>query len=559
MKGATTPTTAIFNDLNAPFSVFTTITGDIYVDNGAFNDQVDVWIANTLTTTIAMYVSGNCYGLFLDIYDNIYCSLGDFHQVVKKLSSADANTSTIVAGNGINGSSSVMLNTPQGIFVNTKFNLYVADSGNNRIQLFPSTQLSGTSVAGSGAPNTITLDFPTGITLDSQGYLFIVDSNNNRIVGSSANGFRCIVGCSSASGSGSDQLNYPKSLSFDSSGNLYVADTYNNRIQKFTLTINSCGKCFIILVYSRFIMLLGRSYNLPEFCTYAEWNPNGITFADNTTVGSYPSDIFISATNAIYVAETDLNQVQMWLPGSSIPTTTISANLNTPYAVFASIIGDIYIDNGAVNNRVDQWILNATANVVGMYSNATCYDLFVDIYDNLYCSINSMHVVMKRSFNDDPDTLTIAAGTDTNGSGIYMLNGPRGIFVDTKFNLYVADCGNNRIQVFQSNQLNGTTVVQNATIDNITLSCPTAIVLDASGYLFITDYDNHRIIATGPIGLRCIVGCSGYGGSAANELYYPRSLSFDSYGNIYVTDTENQRIQKFFLATNSCCKYRSRS
>jgi hypothetical protein len=84
-------------------------------------------------------------------------------------------------------------------------------------------------------------------------------------------------------------------------------------------------------------------------------------------------------------------------------------------------------------------------------------------------------------------------------------------------------------------------------------------VLDASGYLFITDYDNHRIIATGPIGLRCIVGCSGYGGSAANELYYPRSLSFDSYGNIYVTDTENQRIQKFFLATNSCCKYRNRS
>ncbi len=32
------------------------------------------------------------------------------------------------------------------------------------------------------------------------------------------------------------------------------------------------------------------------------------------------------------------------------------------------------------------------------------------------------------------------------------------------------------------------------------------------------------------------------------------SLSFDSYGNIYVTDTGNQRIQKFVLASNSCCK-----
>ncbi len=79
-------------------------------------------------------------------------------------------------------------------------------------------------------------------------------------------------------------------------------------------------------------------------------------------------------------------------------------------------------------------------------------------------------------------------------------------------------------------------------------------MLDADRYLFITDYNNHRIISTGPNGFRCSVGCFGYG-SAANELYEPRSLSFDSSGNIFVTDTGNQRIQKFVLSTNSCCKY----
>lgn len=188
-----------------------------------------------------------------------------------------------------------------------------------------------------------------------------------------------------------------------------------------------------------------------------------------------------------------------------------------------------------------------------MYSNGICYDLFVDTYDNLYCSINSLHIVIKKSFNDPPTNSTICAGNGTSGSNSDMLNEPRGIFVDIKFNLYVADCGNNRIQFFQSGNLNGTTIVENSLTETITLNCPTGLVLDADGYLFITDYNNHRIIATGPSGFRCIVGCSSYG-SAMNELNYPRSLSFDSYGNLFVTDTGNQRIQKFLLATNSCCK-----
>jgi tripartite motif-containing protein 71 len=310
---------------------------------------------------------------------------------------------------------------------------------------------------------------------------------------------------------------------------------------------------YLLLNYFIFLFT-GRSYNQPNFCTYAAWNPDATTFADNTTVGTNPNDVYITINNTVYVAETNLNQVQVWLQGSSIPTTTFSAGLNSPYSVFASILGDIYIDNGAVNGRVDEWASNATNSTVEMYSNGICYDLFFDIYDNLFCSLNSLHQVIKKSFNDNANTTTIAAGNGINGSGSYMLNGPRGIFVDIKFNLYVADCGNNRIQFYQSGQLNGTTVIQNGTSGTFILSCPTGLVLDADGYIFITDNDNNRVVASGPNGYRCIVGCSG-SGSAANELYGPRSLSFDSYGNIFVVDTGNGRIQKFFLATNSCCKY----
>ncbi|CAF4707119.1 unnamed protein product [Rotaria sp. Silwood1] len=97
-------------------------------------------------------------------------------------------------------------------------------------------------VAGSDASETIILNNPTHVTLDTDGYLFIVDSGNNRIVGSGPNGFRCIVGCSSTSGSPSNQLNAPYSMAFDSYGNIYVTDTGNNCVKNFRLATNSCSK-----------------------------------------------------------------------------------------------------------------------------------------------------------------------------------------------------------------------------------------------------------------------------------------------------------------------------
>jgi hypothetical protein len=189
-----------------------------------------------------MYVPNSCYGLFIDINNTLYCSVPTLNQVISKSLDDVSNVSKIVAGTNVSGSMSNMLSAPRGIFVDTSFNLYVADSYNNRIQLFPSGQLNATTVVGNGAPETITLNFPISIVLDADGYLFIVDRSNHRIIGSGANGFRCIVGCSSAPDSTSYQLNLPRAISFDSHGNIFVADNGNTRIQKFVLGTNSSGK-----------------------------------------------------------------------------------------------------------------------------------------------------------------------------------------------------------------------------------------------------------------------------------------------------------------------------
>ena len=222
-----------------PYSIFVTNNSDIYIDN--YNDGVDKWTLNSTAKISTLYVGGKCYDLFIDSNYSLYCSIYASHKVIKRsLNSSDTQTTT-VAGTGCSGILQNMLYSPRGIFVDIIFSLYVADSGNNRIQRFRSGDLNGTTVAGKEALGTITLDNPTDVVLDADGYLFIVDNGNNRIVGSDLNGFRCIVGCSGSS-STADRLYYPQSMAFDSYSNIFVMDSNNKRIQTFMLATNSCSK-----------------------------------------------------------------------------------------------------------------------------------------------------------------------------------------------------------------------------------------------------------------------------------------------------------------------------
>jgi hypothetical protein len=228
--------------------------------------------------------------------------------------------------------------------------------------------------------------------------------------------------------------------------------------------------------------------------------------------------------------------------------------LNTSFSLFVTTNGDIYVDNGASNHRVDKWTSNATSSVVVMNVIDRCWTLFIDITNTLYCSNDVDHQVVKKSLNNNINNVTIAAGNGTVGSAPDMLHWPNGLFVDMNLTLYVADCGNNRIQLFEPGQLNGTTVAGDGANGTISLYYPSGITLDADAYLFIVDQYNNRIIGSGSTGFRCIVGCFG-GGSSSYQLLSPQQISFDSYGNMFISDKDNSRIQKFFLDTNSCGKY----
>jgi hypothetical protein len=301
---------------------------------------------------------------------------------------------------------------------------------------------------------------------------------------------------------------------------------------------------------------LAVSYNQPKFCTAAAWNPNAETHPIDPARHISPYGFFIDSNDTLYIAAWNINLVQIWSNQQGSPPRNLSSGLATPSAVFATANGDIYIDNGFWNHRVDKWTLNATSSVSVMSVPGVCYGLFVDLNDTLYCSLRDYHQVVKRSLKTLYSNTTIAAaGSGIAGASSTQLGSPHGILVDRNFTLYVADYSNHRIQRFWFGDLNGTTVAGAGAPSTVTLNSPTGVVLDADGYLFIVEWGGHRIIGSGPDGFRCVAACSGIAGSTVNRLFHPGTMSFDSHGNIFVADTWNYRVQKFVLATKSCSKF----
>ena len=301
-------------------------------------------------------------------------------------------------------------------------------------------------------------------------------------------------------------------------------------------------------------LVAGVSVNQPKLCPNATWNPVAVTFASNDTVGKEPQTIFVDTSNTVYTANYQNGIVKVWHGGSAIPTGNIMTNYTNSRSLVVSITEDIFIDNGSPNYDVALWRENAASSFSTLSIGDGCYSLFLAGNDSLYCSISYSHRVVKRSLNSSDFQVKTVAGTGCAGFEPHRLYYQRGIFVTINSDLYVADSNNHRVQLFPEGQLNGTTVAGREALGTVQLLNPTAVMLDADGYLFILDCYHYRIVGAGPYGYRCVVGCTGGTGSAPNQLSASRSMAFDSYGNIFVVDTYNDRVQKFFLSSNTCSK-----
>ena len=289
-------------------------------------------------------------------------------------------------------------------------------------------------------------------------------------------------------------------------------------------------------------------------CPYATWSTTAATFADNSTVGSSPYGIFIDSVDTVYVPTRNTSLIQVWTDGSVTPTQINTSSSHDQWGLFVTIFGEVYISSTVDLVLANKWKIRAVNSFFNVSSNDSCYGVFIDQKNTLYCSFSNQHKISIKSLDNSTNITIPTLGNGTIGNGPNTLNYPQGIFVDLNLTLYVADSNNSRIQRFDVGQRNGTTVAINGLSSPIQLNYPTGVVVDGKGYLFIVDSGNHRIIGEGPNGFRCVAGCSNTSGMGNDQLSLPTSMSFDSYGNIYVTDTGNNRVQKFNLSMLVCGK-----
>jgi sugar lactone lactonase YvrE len=119
--------------------------------------------------------------------------------------------------------------------VHSNGNIYVADTNNNRIRKITNTGIVST-IAGSGAKSfgdgtgiAASFNSPTGIAVDANENIYVADSGNNRIRKITPNGVVTTLWY------GTSSTSQPCGVILDASGNIYITDTVNHRIQKFNI------------------------------------------------------------------------------------------------------------------------------------------------------------------------------------------------------------------------------------------------------------------------------------------------------------------------------------
>jgi sugar lactone lactonase YvrE len=276
--------------------------------------------------------------------------------------SIPVSLSTVVQ---FNGPGSVLpitgetLNGPSSSAVDGTGNVYVADTGNNRIVKVSPTGAASELVSATTTVNAKTLNNPTGIASDVAGNVFVADFYNNRIVTVTAAGALGVLN------TGSLTLTNPYGVAVNSTGVVYIADQYANRI----VQVQAGGVASVVATPGYRLVLPSAVAVDPSGALYiADSGDNRVlkvVLATATTpgtasvlsTGSFTLNnptIAVDGSGNLYIADTGNNRV-VAVPVKGVPSVlnTGSLTLKGPGGVAVDQLGSVYITDSGNNHMVE--------------------------------------------------------------------------------------------------------------------------------------------------------------------------------------------------------------
>ncbi len=489
------------NQVNSPMSVFVDALNSLYVCDASNARVLKYTNGNPNGVVVAgghnygnaaNQLSSLLMGLYVDGSGNVYVSDAGNNRV-QLWGVGDSVGVTVAGGNG-SGSLNTQLNFPRGIFVDKDTNLYVADAFNYRIQKWNKNATSGTTVAGvtgiGGPPDSSHIDVVRDVKVDAIGTMYIVDGFNRVLRWRNGYNYGEVIAGNSNGGTGTNQLNGPFSISFGNNGDLYVSDQYNNRVQKF-------ADSGIINSY--------MPVN-PGMYSVKATSFGGCSATDSTIV------IYSGTTNASFT----VNTTTQCLTGNNFIFTNTSTSCGTPNYLWN--FGD-----GTTSTATSP---GKSYTIAGNYKvMLTLTSGGVNYYDSQMVVVNPSPVItLSNTGNICSGSDTIQLNGASNASKIVWYK--NGVAVDTVY----STLSDSAVTVATSNALNGTYVDGSGNVD----------VIDVYGSI------GWRILkyAAGAADSSVIAGGNG-DGSAQNQFIDAWGVFVDPFGNLYVSDYENNRVLKF--------------
>lgn len=220
----------------------------------------------------------------------------------------------VVAGSGIGTlfgdgglALSSRLNNPMGVAADAAGNIYITDTGNNRIR---EVRTDGVIVTVAGGGNE--LGYPAAIAADAAGNLYIADTGNNQIEWRApGGGFSTLL----------TQVKNPAGVAVDAAGNVYAADRGNGRIVEVTAggivrKVASVGEPIALAVDAAGNLFVSDNSQNAVLKIAAG---GGVSTAWTGEAGGHtaPAGLAVDAAGNLYLSDTSGNRIVRIAPGGT--------------------------------------------------------------------------------------------------------------------------------------------------------------------------------------------------------------------------------------------------